>query len=321
MSPLSTEALLILVSWAAFLQFDFVRRAFEAVRAPFDRLAERPLLAMAAVGLFAGPGSALWALFTRVPVPDISDEFGYLLMADTFAHGRLANPTHPEWVHFENIHIFHQPTYAAKYPPAQGLILAVGQVAFGQPAAGLWIGAALACAALCWMLYAWAPRRWALLGGLIVATRSGVISYWSQSYFGGWMATLGGALVFGALRRIESSPRARYGILLGLGLSILAASRPYEGLLVSLPVPVVLLGWLWRGGQAHGPERRRLLSRVCVPLVLVLPSPRGFWPFTTCASPALPSCFPTSSTIARIRRPRPSCGNGPRRCPRIGTRT
>ena len=107
---------------------------------------------------------ALLARFP-VPVPGIHDEFSYLLMGDTFAHGRLSNPPHPMWISLETFHINFFPRYASMYPPAQGIALAIGQL-LGSP----WIGVLLGCGAMVavmyWMLLAWLPSRWALMGGI-----------------------------------------------------------------------------------------------------------------------------------------------------------
>lgn len=174
------------------------------------------------------------------PVPTLHDEFSYLLAGDTFASGRMANEPHPCWMHFESMHILQQPRYASKYPPMQGLFLAVGQLVTSRPLAGVWLSTALAAATICWMLQGWMPRRWALLGGLVSVLHAGLQLTWGQSYMGGAPAVIGSALLYGALPRWQRNPSWGSSIAAAAGLAILANSRPFEGLLVSLPVGVLV---------------------------------------------------------------------------------
>jgi hypothetical protein len=195
------------------------------------------------VGLVAFSLAAL-ASYLHWPQPRIHDEFSYLLAADTFCHGRLTNPPHPLAIYFETFHVNQRPTYCSIYPPAQGLMLAGGWMVFGHPLAGVWLSFALACAALCWMLRAWLPPGWALGGALLATLRIGFFgndAYWSQSYWGGSVAMLGGALVLGAARRLTTSPRAIDGAFLAVGLALVANSRPFEGAILGLVVAIYLL--------------------------------------------------------------------------------
>ncbi len=183
----------------------------------------------------------LWRM--PVPIPIHPDEFSYLLQGDTFAHGRLTNPTHPMWRHFETIHVIHHPTYASMYPPMQGLILALGQI-LGHPLNHPWTGVLLTCclmsAAITWMLYGWLPPRWALLGGMIAVLRYRVLGIWINSNWGGPHAALGGALVLGAVPRLRRGAGWGCAASAGLGFAILANSRPLEGLVFALAVGATL---------------------------------------------------------------------------------
>lgn len=219
------------------------------------------LVAFVSLVINAGIG-----LFILMPVPAVHDEFAYLLGADTFANGRITNPTHPMWEHFQSYHIIQHPTYQSKYPPAQSLALAAGQILFGHPIAGVWVSLAAACAAVCWMLQAWVPPRWATLGGLLIAVNPRMIEWWGQTYYGGAVAMLGGALVFGSLRRLVREYRVGSSIALAIGLIILANSRPYEGLLASIPSAVVLTANAWR----HRKQTPQFFAKVLLPMTVML---------------------------------------------------
>jgi hypothetical protein len=239
---------------------------FQILEQTFGRFARRKRLVVLVVGILPILLRLVFLPALPVPAPAIHDEFSYLLAADTFAHGRLANPAHPMWLSFETFHVNASPTYASIYPPAQGLALAAGQL-LGQPWIGVLVSVGIMCAAICWMLQGWIPPQWALLGALLAAIRFGSFSYWMNSYWGGAVAATGGALVIGALPRIRRAARLRDVAALGLGLAILASSRPLEGLIFSIPVLAALGLWVARKKQISLRSKTR---NVIAPLVLIL---------------------------------------------------
>lgn len=233
----------------------------------FSYVARRRTLSVTVVGFGAFAARLAILPFCPIPIPFIQDDFSFLLAADTFASGRLTNAPHLMWPHFESFHITVFPTYMSMYFPAQGLVMAAGRVLAGHPWFGVLFSTAAMAAAICWMLQAWLPNRWALLGGLLVILRLGLFSYWIDTYVGGSVAAVGGALVVGALPRIWTKLRARDFLLLAFGLAILANSRPYEGLLLTIPALTVLSHEIYKRRR---PSPRFLLRRASASLVLLL---------------------------------------------------
>ena len=207
-----------------------------------------------------------------IPHPVVPDEFSHILLARTFLLGRLANPPHPLWEHFEAIHVISQPTYSSMYMAGQACFLALGKLLLGNLFWGVVLSTALFCGALTWFLRAYVPPGWALFGGLLAAVRIGAASYWNNSYWGGSAGALGGALALGAYARLVRRWSPRAAIVFALGLVLLANTRPYEGavlgLVLGLALLINVLNKIFRGAEL--PWKQFALSLAAAAIVLAV---------------------------------------------------
>jgi hypothetical protein len=210
------------------------------------------------------------ALLPVHPVPTASgaDDFSFLLLGDTLAHFRLANPAHPLHRFFETTFVLQQPGYSSIYPLAQGLFLALGQLLFGNPWAGVLLSMALLAALCYWMLRGWTSPGWALAGGLLAVCQFGPLNAWMNNYWGGAPSAIAGCLVFGALPRVRERFQPRDALLLGLGLGIQLLSRPFESVFLGLSVVLFFLPELRRPKQ--WPQLVRAGAFACAAVVPVI---------------------------------------------------
>ena len=206
-----------------------------------QRLSQKPGWSM--LLLFSLPIALRLALLPQypIPTPNVSDDFSYILIADTLRHFRLANPPHALPQFFETFFVLQQPSYVSIFPLGQGFVLALGWTLFGHPWTGVAISIGALCALIYWMLRAWITPGWALIGGLLAVIEFGPLNQWMNSYWGGAVSACAGCLVFGALPRLRESYRKRDAALLGLGLALQLLTRPYESTFLALSVLFFLL--------------------------------------------------------------------------------
>jgi hypothetical protein len=238
----------------------FAGRRMRAVCGRFRRVARARRLAILICAVLPVAIRLSMLGFSPIPEPSIHDEFSHLLLGDTLAHGRLTNPTHPMWRHFESIHIIQRPTYNSMYPPGQGAFLALGQTVFGDPWAGVLVSVGLMFGALCWMMQGWLRPEWALFGTLLAMLKFGIAGLWVDSYMGGSVGTIGGALLIGSLPRLKREGTAiRHAVLAALGVVILFNTRPFEGGVLTVAAVLYLMPALIRRFRKHGLHTIRVL--------------------------------------------------------------
>jgi hypothetical protein len=91
----------------------------------------------------------------------------------------------------------------------------------------------------------------------LAALRFSIASYWVNAYHGGFLPAMGGALVAGAFPRLRKAPSWIDALLLGSGIAIVIATRPFEGVLFALPF-LAILAWENR-------RRFRTLLKIALP--------------------------------------------------------
>jgi len=271
---LAALGILPLVASAGFFRpawFGRPWRLWLAIESGWRRLARRPKLAASLMCAIQLAGVAVRWAFLGIPVPHVHDEFSYLLAGETFSLGRLTNPTHPMWVHFESAHIFHVPSYTSFYPPGQAVAIAVGYL-LGHPWIGIVLSTLVMIVVVYWAARQWLSPYWALLAGLfgLCIVLGG---YWTDTYWGGAVNAIAGAMVTGAAGVLRRRASALHLTVLAAGAAGCAITRPFEGLVLT----VLLTGWLFWRIARKGPDALRAYARLSLPAVLFLAASAGIF--------------------------------------------
>jgi hypothetical protein len=273
------------------------------------RIANRRQLAVLLCAALSMVPRAVLVPVMPIPKPQIVDEFSYLLGAETLAKGRLTNPVHPNWQHFESFHINMVPTYQSQYQPAPSAFMALGIIFTGHAWWGVWLATGLMCAAVCWALQPLITPTYAFLAGVYCVLKYSIGTQYSDSYWGGSACALGGALALGAFARILQTRSAKWVPLFIIGIGLLANSRPFEGFLFAFPLALGLLVWVFR---------TRTYVTVLAPTMALAAALFAFMAYYNYRGTGKPTELPYTANFEQYHFVRPFIGAGMRPFPHYG---
>ena len=238
--------------------------AFGGIERGLKRIATRPYASMVLIAALALACRVILIPFMQVD-PLIPDETSLRLQADTYLHGRLGNPAvySPDMT---AIYTLLKPSYASIYPVLRSLPLFIGELLFSNLWIGVWLTVILMCVTTYWALRAYVSPAYALIAALIVVLRFAVFNFWVNSYFGPTLTAIGGLLLLGGYARLIRKPTLGSAFSVGAGAFFLMTTRPFEGMIFSLPLAIGLLVHFLRSPE----QRRSLLMPGMVAASLVL---------------------------------------------------
>ena len=209
-----------------------------------------------------------------IPLPFVPDDFSFLLASDTFAHGRLTNPTPAMWIHFESIHITMQPTYQSMYFPGAGI--AAGRRhsrCSGIRGSGCCMDA-LMCAAPVLDAAGVAAAQLGAAGRVDCRPAPGPLQLLDQHLSHRRLAGRTGRSA-GAGRAAAADEDGAHALCHADGHRHRDAwpHAALRRLLLCLPVAVVLGRWLWKG--KNRPPLAVLARRAALPLAVIVAA--GAW--------------------------------------------
>ena len=172
-------------------------------------------------------------------VAPVHDEASYLLQARTFASFHWAMPSPPIPEFFEQYHAFVTPTYASKYPPGHGLLLAPG-VWLSMPGLVPLLLSAVS-GGLLFLLARRVSNGWVAVLTLLLWLPTTANLRFRSSYMSetttsalwllGWLAIL-------EWRRARSN---RWLVVLAASVAWIAITRPLTAVAYAIPIGIVVL--------------------------------------------------------------------------------